>query len=143
MDLALQGLWAETRTLDLALFQREGSIRSASPKETFVEKVTTAARVVNRLVKGSALKKVPDHFSCLLKCQIYSTLFFMQNLDPESYKKKLRYSGILAFLLAVSSHVAIFNQSDFLNSKLYAEDIFIGSGPVVAKVCKQSRACPI
>ena len=63
MDLALQGLWAETRTLDLALFQREGSIRSASPKETFVEKVTTAARVVNRLVKGSALKKVPDHFS--------------------------------------------------------------------------------
>ena len=58
MDLALQGLWAETRTLDLALFQREGSIRSASPKETFVEKVTTAARVVNRLVKGSALKKV-------------------------------------------------------------------------------------
>jgi len=38
--------------------QREGSIRSASPKETLVEKMAAAARVVNKLLKGSALKKV-------------------------------------------------------------------------------------
>ncbi len=31
---------------------------STSPKEALVEKVAAAARVVNRLLKGSAMKKV-------------------------------------------------------------------------------------
>jgi hypothetical protein len=37
---------------------REGSIRSVSPQASLVEKMATAARVVNKLIKGTALKKV-------------------------------------------------------------------------------------
>ena len=37
---------------------REGSIRSVSPQAALVEKMATAARVVNKLLKGSANKKV-------------------------------------------------------------------------------------
>ena len=70
------------------------------------------------------------------KCLFYSTQTSKWSIWTRSCKSifsiELPYAGILAFLLADSSHVTIFYQSDSLNCSvalLYVENVFIGSGP--------------